>query len=489
MITKIAYILQDHQKRVADKLHDKPGIIAKHGLGSGKTLTMLHAAKERLDANPIGKVLFIVPASLQTNIWKEIDKHNMDIPKDRLIVKSYEKAVNDADSLKDEYIILAAVDEAHKLRNPETKRHQKLRRVLDNAEKTLLATGTPNYNKLRDIAPLVNIAKKKKELPEGPEFDDKFVSKSKPAKTFLGFTLQGEKPAQVKNQDKLKRIVNETVDIHTPGQENFPSVTHNIVRSPMSKEQYRIYQYLESELPPHLARKVRNNLPMTKQEKAQLNTFATGVRQAGTSTAPYVKSLATGPRQAGLSTEPYKEDDQIDHPKIDRAVMNLRDKQKQDKQHKSLVYSNFIDAGLRPYSQKLEQEKVPHRLFTGSLSKKEKDDIIREYNDPKSSMNTLLVSSSGGEGLDLKNVRQAQILEPHFNKSKIDQVIGRTARFRSHDDLPPEKRNVEVEHYLSTPPERSRLRNFLFGEKQTIDPYLYEMSEIKSRLGDYLFRE
>lgn len=71
--------------------------------------------------------------------------------------------------------------------------------------------------------------------------------------------------------------------------------------------------------------------------------------------------------------------------------------------------------------------------------------------------------------------------------TKIDQVVGRAARFRSHDDLPPEKRNVEVENYLSTPPERSRLRNLLFREKQTIDPYLRQMSEIKSRLGDHLF--
>ena len=469
MITKIAYILQEHQKRVGDKLDKQPGIIAKHGLGSGKTLTMLHAAKERLDSNPIGKVLFIVPASLQTNIWKEIDKHNINIPEDRLIVKSYEKAVNDADSLKNEHILLAAVDEAHKLRNPQTKRHKKLREVLDSAEKTMLSTATPSYNKLRDISPLINIAEKKKVLPEGTDFDKKFLTKPKPSSKFLGFTLQEEQPPKIKNEAKLRKLINKNVDIHNLKSKNFPSVSHNIIESPMTKEQYRVYNFLEQELPAHLARKVRKNLPMTKQEKAQLNTFATGIRQAG------------------LSTAPYKKDDQIDHPKIDRAVMNLRDKQKQDKQHKSLVYSNFIEAGLRPYSQKLEQEKVPHRLFTGSLSKKEKDNIIREYNDPKNSTNTLLVSSSGGEGLDLKNVRQVQILEPHFNKSKIDQVVGRAARFRSHDDLPPEKRNVEVENYLSTPPERSRLRNLLFREKQTIDPYLRQMSEIKSRLGDHLF--
>ena len=60
----------------------------------------------------------------------------------------------------------------------------------------------------------------------------------------------------------------------------------------------------------------------------------------------------------------------------------------------------------------------------------------------------LLISSSGAEGIDLKNVRYVHITEPYWHPVRIDQVIGRAKRICSHKDLPPELQNVTVFLYL-----------------------------------------
>ena len=53
------------------------------------------------------------------------------------------------------------------------------------------------------------------------------------------------------------------------------------------------------------------------------------------------------------------------------------------------------------------------------------------------------------EGVTLKNIRHLHILEPSWNMSRVNQIIGRAVRHHSHDDLPLEKRNVEIYKYCS----------------------------------------
>ena len=52
----------------------------------------------------------------------------------------------------------------------------------------------------------------------------------------------------------------------------------------------------------------------------------------------------------------------------------------------------------------------------------------------------LFITQSGAEGISLKNVRQVHVTEPYWNKNRIDQVIGRANRMRSHLALPPNER-------------------------------------------------
>ena len=62
----------------------------------------------------------------------------------------------------------------------------------------------------------------------------------------------------------------------------------------------------------------------------------------------------------------------------------------------------------------------------------------------------LMITSSGSEGITLKNTRFVHIIEPYWHPVRTDQVIGRARRICSHQDLPEEYKTVEVFIYLMT---------------------------------------
>ena len=72
-----------------------------------------------------------------------------------------------------------------------------------------------------------------------------------------------------------------------------------------------------------------------------------------------------------------------------------------------------------------------------------------------------MITSSGAEGIDLKNVRYVHIVEPYWHPVRKEQVIGRAVRINSHADLSPEYRSVKVFMYLMTFSEKQ-----LLGDKE-----------------------
>jgi hypothetical protein len=62
----------------------------------------------------------------------------------------------------------------------------------------------------------------------------------------------------------------------------------------------------------------------------------------------------------------------------------------------------------------------------------------------------LMITSSGAEGISLKNVRYVHITEPYWHPVRTEQVIGRAKRICSHQGLPEALRTVTVFLYLMT---------------------------------------
>jgi hypothetical protein len=94
-----------------------------------------------------------------------------------------------------------------------------------------------------------------------------------------------------------------------------------------------------------------------------------------------------------------------------------------------------------------------YAIWSGTETDDERKTILREYKSDKNKfgqiINILLTTASGSEGINLKYVRQVHIMEPYWNKVRVDQVIGRARRIESHKDLPEDQRNVTVYEYVS----------------------------------------
>lgn len=458
-LLKVAASLQPHQAKALEKLEGSEGLLIHHSTGSGKTRTFLEAVARLQAADPEARSLIVAPASLVSNVDKEIKKHKLKINRDLLDTISYEKATRDSSGLSGRHYALAIADEAHRLRNTDTQRFKQVGDLLANADKRLLATATANYNHLVDISPLVNIAAGQRILPIArKDMESRYVERFKEKK-------QVEDSERLKNTGELKALFNQYIHYYDSSEDptvlaKFPSKTETVIRVEMSPEQQRMYKFVEGDIPLALRIKIRNNMPLDKKELANLNAFSTGVRQ-----------VSTGYRY-------LDQDRKADFtPKIHKAVESLLTHRADDKNFRGLVYSNFLDSGVHEYSRLLKENGVPHQVYTGSLSAKEKDEIVKKYNTGKEPI--LIVSSSGAEGLDLKGTKLIQVLDPHFNPSKIKQIVGRGVRYESHAHLPAEERHVDVEHYLSVNPKP------FFGQAHTsIEKYLHENSGEKQTVFD-----
>jgi len=463
--------LRPQQLRALKKLDKTHGLLLAHGTGTGKTMTFLAAVEQAQKRSKTGRSLIISPASLTSNVDKEVNKHHMKIDMSRVDVMSYDEASRNSQKLQKNKYILAIADEAQKLRNVDTQRHTNLSGIIEGADYRVLATATPSYNHVANIAPLVNIAAGGKQiLPEDKKvFDAKYISKKEEAAPFMKriFGAPSKEVESLKNKDDLKSRLNAYVDYYNvkddpEAESHFPTENVKTVDVDMSPQQHQLYKYMEGKLPWPIRLKVRTGMPMSKKESAQLNAFSSGVRQVSNSTKAFMPKY------------------QDPTPKMKAAADSVQKAMKTNKNFRGIAYSNYLTSGLDDYSTELNKRGISNAIYSGKLTKTQKDALVKDYNSGKLKM--LLISSSGGEGLDLKDTRKVQVLEPHFNKSKIDQVVGRAARYDSHINLPKKDQNVEVEHYLSVFPP-----GFLGKSKsKSIDQYLTDNSETKSELVDQM---
>lgn len=163
--------------------------------------------------------------------------------------------------------------------------------------------------------------------------------------------------------------------------------------------------------------------------------------------------------------------------------------------------------------------KLTYALYTGTETVEEKEIIRKIYNGewddiPDSISNelkakyrnnfmgevikVLMITSSGSEGINLRNTRYVHIMDPYWHPVRTEQVIGRARRICSHKDLPPALQTVEVFVYLmvftksqllsdeATELKKKDLSKSIPKVPITSDQYLYEISEIKADLAKQL---
>ena len=186
----------------------------------------------------------------------------------------------------------------------------------------------------------------------------------------------------------------------------------------------------------------------------------------------------------------------------------------------SIVYSQYIDGGIVPLALALEEmglkrytgtpslfddthlkennikpvdhnfnEKSPgvmkssqfnqacYAIISGDglLSPNNKAEIIAatsDINKNGSVIKVIFISKAGSESLDFKFIRNVFIMDPWYNLSRPEQIIGRAVRFRSHRLLEFEKRNTCIYMYCSTPGD---------DDCETADMYMYRKAQSKAK--------
>ena len=128
------------------------------------------------------------------------------------------------------------------------------------------------------------------------------------------------------------------------------------------------------------------------------------------------------------------------------------------------------------YTNYNNSNKVSYKTFaiwSGDVSNEKKENIktiFNKYENRDGSLIKILFGSPAAkEGISLFRVSQVHILEPYWNMSRIQQIIGRAIRYCSHKDMPLDKRQVDVFIYLAT-----------YHTVNTIDEYIWNMAKKKS---------
>jgi SNF2 family DNA or RNA helicase len=134
------------------------------------------------------------------------------------------------------------------------------------------------------------------------------------------------------------------------------------------------------------------------------------------------------------------------------------------KNQKTVVFTNWLEFGITPIEKTLKKYKITYKIITGSTTKSQRQEIVNEYNN--NIFQVLVITKAGSEGIDLHEVRNLIVLDPVWNYAGLEQIMGRAARYKSHINLPPSKRNVKVFLLVSTEP---NITNITLREGESTD--------------------
>jgi SNF2 family DNA or RNA helicase len=402
------------------------GLILYHSMGSGKTITSLAMG---IQFNR--SIIIITTKASKKNFQDDIKKmigHGVKIDGEKITLLTYKKAIT---KIKDEQLNffnkVVIIDEAHRLRNV-----SKLTSILitecSNAFKLILLTGTIFYNGLGDLSVLVNMVAKNEVLPETTK-EFKFFYYNDLYKTPTNIELF------------IKKISGKISYYKKTLDENYPKSETIIKKVDMNNEQISEYRFYLKKI---LSLDNIQHIDYTLIDQRKVNYFLNVTRQLSNTT-----------------------NNSPDSPKIKEIFNFVKNNPKP-----AVIYSNYLTNGLLPISLLLHNANIPHAIYHGDTNEEKREKIINNYND--GSIDVLLISTAGSESLDLKNTRQIHIMELHWNESKINQIIGRAIRYKSHESLKISDRNVKIVKWIS-----------VFGYKipyETADEYLQKVSEEKDKM-------
>jgi superfamily II DNA or RNA helicase len=505
------FTLQPPQEFLANFINpDTPykSILVYHRIGAGKTCAAIQIAEKWKNER---KIIFVLPASLKGNLRTELrslcggDKYMKPSERKRLAqlnpkedeylelirrsderidkyytIYSYNKFIEHCKegemSLKNSLLI---IDEIQNMVSDTGTYYTELKKLIEESSNNLriiLLSATPMFDKPMEIALTMNLMNLPKEIPVGREFEKKFISER---------IIDNKQYFTVKNMDYFKNLIKGFVSYYRGAPPfTFPVMNVRYIECEMSDFQYQVYRLI-------IKKENNGGFPIPTKEDivdaADLpNNFYIGARFVSNVVYPNKKIGEMGfesftPNKIRANLAKYSV-------KFDRIIKSLA-----RTKGKAFIYSSFKEhAGLKSLVVVLEamgyKNYIEHgagrkrfAVWSGDESSETKDEIREVFNRKDNLYGTrlkiILGSPSIKEGVSLKAVRTVHVLEPYWNQSRLEQVVGRASRFCSHQDLPEDERNVRVYVYIATKNGTSENDNEI-----TVDQYIKKLSDTKNKI-------
>ena len=481
-----------------DNIKNINGLLIYHRIGSGKTCTAINIAekfkkkynimivlpaalignfRDELISNCPGKNVYITESEnkkikeinhksveykeLIMNINKRIEKY--------YTIYSYHKFIElvQENKIKLKNTILI-IDEIQNMISMKGTFYRILKNIINKTDKKtikiFLLSATPMFDHPGEIALTLNLLRPNILLPIGNDFNN----------TFLVPTHNNNyKPTNLK---LFKELTTNLISYYRGSSPiAFPKMEFKVVRCNMSNFQYKSYLTSLSKLDDNIKGFFKDvdllNLP---------GDFFLGPRMISNIAFPN-KSIG----DIGFSSFTDNKLKKIKNYSIKFYKIFKKIKKSYGP---IFVYSNFKEiGGLKPFIKFIEYNgyksykifgEGPKRyaIWSGDEPHHIKEEIKYIYNNKDnyngSKIKIILGSPSIKEGVSLLRVEQIHILEPYWNLSRIQQIIGRGVRFCSHKDLPKKKQIVKVYLYLSTH----------VKEDVSIDQYIWSIAKKKYKL-------
>jgi superfamily II DNA or RNA helicase len=467
---KTKFIPQEHQTHVKEWVAKSTtkGIVLIHKLGSGKTCTSIVTADLLLSLEKVNKIYVLTPGSLRQG-WIDEYCNTCGLDNiDKYVFVTYNYAVaNQLPANFDKSLVI--IDEAHNfingVKNEATTYTAIYNKLLTSDCKILLLSGTPIYNSINEWNIINNL------FNTNARIDD-----------ILKYCKQNDNGTiEVLNPDAIRNLVYGTVSFFPgAGEEYYPKVIyHEPFKIPMTPEQTVTYINVKTNediLARIVIDKKRNKGPNLEFLKimAIKRIFSRAVSNF------FYPQIAYEP-VVEKRNDPTNEDIDLDiitqklkpdllnpdgwvekqyfnnkqlinnySPKMAKLFQVILDNYKS----KHMVFTFFKEhSGVNILSTLCKMCGIKYGVFSGDLTDAKRKELLKIFNSPANRFGDLIkiifVTDAGAEGITLLEVGHIHILESDRRESKIQQVIGRGVRYKSHYNMPKHLQVVNVWRYWS----------------------------------------
>lgn len=493
--------LREHQDRSVDKLLRQDGrALMAHATGTGKTLTGIAGFEKLKEEGKASKAIVVVPAGLRDNFITNLkkftnstyaaygpknEKTSLNVDEESnadYTIIGYELFRQNRDEvMKNSGADTLIVDEVHRARNSAGATYEALTNTSEEVKNVLTLTGSLVNNEPADIVPLMDITfgRTGHDLGSKDIFEKLFVHKD--AKTDGWFNPKVTVTKSLKNIPQLGTYLSGKVDYvpHSDLEEFLPTKDEEIIKIPMSKKQTELYNYSMDNLDALTRWKIKNNIPVPQREISGL--FGKLMKARQVSTDPSI-----------MDPELKFKDPAEYSPKVKKIIEDLETHLDEDSNNRVLVYGNLVDSQVETIAKALDKRGKEYSKFIGTgrkgVTNKSRKKSLEDFKIGKNRI--MLLSSAGGEGLDLPEATMLQMIEGHYNPEKIQQV---EARARRVADKPQKDKVVKVKKYISVPASSTGLSGMVrsgiskllggSGEDAGVEQWIYSVADRKDKLN------